>query len=197
LLVTLEGIDGSGKSTLYYALQERLSDLNPVFTREPGSPYLGDAVRRAIRENSDPMVEAALFVADHAVHLSEVIRPAMSEGKLVISDRYVDSRFAYQLISLEGAHPNPKSWLTKVHEGWSIRPDITFLLVISPEKSLERVSGRGEAEHFEQLEFLEKVAQNYLDRVAEDPSRFVLVDATQDPETIAAFVEKSIRERMK
>ncbi|HJJ47468.1 MAG TPA: dTMP kinase [Methanocorpusculum sp.] len=197
MLVTLEGIDGSGKSTLYEALKERLADLNPVFTREPGSPYLGDAVRRAIRENTDPLVEAALFVADHAVHLSEVIRPALAEKKLVISDRYVDSRFAYQLISLDGVHPNPKEWLTKVHEGWSVRPDVTFLLVISPKAALERVSGRGEAEHFEQLEFLEKVAQNYLDRAKEDPSRFVLVDATQNPETIASFVEKSIRERMK
>jgi len=196
LLVTLEGIDGCGKSTLYSELQKRLADLNPVFTREPGSPYLGDAVRRAIKENSDPLVEAALFVADHAVHLSEVIRPALAQNRLVISDRYVDSRFAYQLISLEGAHPNPKEWLTKVHEGWSIRPDITFLLVISPKISLERVAGRGEAEHFEQLDFLERVAQNYLDRVSEDPSRFVLVDAAQSPDTIADFVEKSIRERL-
>ena len=196
LLVTLEGIDGSGKSTLYAALQTRLADLEPVFTREPGSPYLGDAVRRAIRENADPLAEAALFVADHAVHLSEVVRPALAQNKLVISDRYVDSRFAYQLISLAGAHPNPKEWLTKVHEGWSIRPDVTFLLVISPKEALERVSGRGEAEHFEQLGFLEKVSQNYMDRVAEDPARFVLVDATLSPETIASFVEKSIRERM-
>ena len=195
MLITLEGIDGSGKSTLYEALKTRLADLNPLFTREPGSPYLGDAVRRAIKENSDPLVEAALFVADHAVHLSEVVRPALAEKRLVISDRYVDSRFAYQLISLDGVHQNPKEWLTKVHEGWSIRPDLTFLLVISPKTALERVSGRGESEHFEQLEFLQRVAQNYIDRVSEDPSRFVLVDAAQKPEVIADFVVKSIRER--
>lgn len=197
MLVTLEGIDGSGKSTLYAALQKRLVDLNPLFTREPGSPYLGDAVRHAIKENSDPLVEAALFVADHAVHLSEVIRPALSDHRLVISDRYVDSRFAYQQISLNGVHPNPKEWLTKVHEGWSIRPDMTFLLVLSPEVSLSRVAGRGETEHFEQLEFLEKVAKNYLERAREDPSRFVMIDATLNPDTIAEFVEKSIRERVK
>jgi dTMP kinase len=196
LLITLEGIDGSGKSTLYQGLRQRLTDLHPLFTREPGCPYIGDAVRRAISKNSDPLVEATLFVADHAVHLATVIRPALEADKLVISDRYTDSRFAYQQISLEGFHPDPKAWLTKVHEGWSIVPDMTFLLLISPEVAMGRVSDRGGTEHFEQAEFLEKVQKNYLERVTEDPSRFVLVDATRKPETILDFVEKSIRERI-
>lgn len=196
MLITLEGIDGSGKSTLYDGLRTRLADLDPVFTKEPGSPYLGDAVRAAIAENSDPMAEAALFVADHAVHLATVVRPALQEGKLVISDRYSDSRFAYQQISLKNVHPDPKAWLTAVHKGWSIRPDMTFLLTISPEISLARVSKRGETEHFEQKEFLEQVQMNYIDRMQEDPSRFVLVDATLPVETILEFVETSIRNRL-
>lgn len=196
MLITLEGIDGSGKSTLYRGLEERLADINPLFTREPGSPYLGDAVRRAIAENSDPLAEAALFVADHAVHLATVVRPALEEGRVVISDRYSDSRFAYQQVSLAGHHPSPKSWLTAVHARWSIVPDITFLLLISPKTALERVGDRGEREHFEQEEFLEEVQKNYLDRMAENPSRFILVDAELPPETILDFVEKSIRERI-
>ena len=196
MLITLEGIDGAGKSTLYEGLKVRLADLNPVFTREPGAPYLGDAVRNAIAENSDPLAEAALFVADHAVHLAEVVRPALAAGKIVISDRYADSRFAYQQVSLKGFHPDPKAWLTAVHKGWSVRPDVTFLLLIDPEKALQRVSGRGEKEHFEQLEFLEAVHKNYLERMDEDPSRFVLIDATLPPETIIDFVEKSIRMRI-
>ncbi|MDO5844820.1 MAG: dTMP kinase [Methanocorpusculum sp.] len=195
MLITLEGIDGSGKSTLYKGLTERLADLNIVFTREPGCPHIGDAVRRAISENSDPLVEAALFVADHAVHLATVIRPALIDGKIVISDRYSDSRFAYQQISLKGYHKDPKKWLTDVHKGWSITPDLTFLLVIPPKEAIRRVSGRGETEHFEQKEFLEEVQKNYLERVKEAPSRFVLIDATQTPETILDFVEKSIREK--
>ncbi len=192
----MEGIDGSGKSTLYRGLEERLEDLNPLFTREPGSPYLGDAVRRAIAENSDPLAEAALFVADHAVHLATVVRPALEEGRLVISDRYSDSRFAYQQVSLKGHHPNPKSWLTAVHSRWSIVPDITFLLLISPQTALNRVGSRGEREHFEQEEFLEEVQKNYLERMAENPTRFILVDAELPAGTILDFVEKSIRERM-
>ncbi|HKM41251.1 MAG TPA: dTMP kinase [Methanocorpusculum sp.] len=196
MLVTLEGIDGAGKTTLYKGLQGKLTDLRPLFTREPGSPYIGDAVRRAISKNNDPLVEAALFVADHAVHLATVVRPALEAGKLIISDRYTDSRYAYQQISLKGFHPDPKSWLTAVHEGWTIVPDLTFLLLISPEAALLRVSGRGGTEHFEQVGFLEEVQKNYLERVTEDPSRFVLVDASQNPETILDFVEKSIRDRV-
>lgn len=196
MLITLEGIDGSGKSTLYNGLKERLTDLDIIFTREPGCPHIGDAVRKAISENSDPLVEATLFVADHAVHIETVIRPALAEKKNVISDRYSDSRFAYQQISLEGSHRDPKKWLTDVHKGWSITPDLTFLLLIPSDEAIKRVSGRGETEHFEQKEFLERVQKNYLDRVKDDPSRFVLIDATQAPETILDFVERSIRNRV-
>ncbi|MDD4133380.1 MAG: dTMP kinase [Methanocorpusculum sp.] len=195
MLVTLEGIDGAGKTTLYKGLKEKLTDLRPLFTREPGSPYIGDAVRHAISKNSDPLVEAALFVADHAVHLATVVRPALEAKKLIISDRYTDSRYAYQQISLKGVHPDPKAWLAAVHEGWSIVPDMTFLLLISPDAAMSRVSDRGGKEHFEKAEFLAEVQKNYLELVAENPSRFVLIDATQKPETILDFVEKSIRER--
>lgn len=193
MLITLEGIDGSGKSTLYAGLKDRLADLDPLFTREPGSPYLGDAVRRAIAENGDPMVEAALFVADHAVHLAGVVRPALREGRLVISDRYSDSRFAYQEVSLADVHPDPHGWLEAVHAGWSIRPDMTILLVLPVGIAVSRLVGRTAHEHFERQEFLESVQKNYLARTAEDPARFVLVDADRDAETILDFVEKSIR----
>ncbi|MDU9376397.1 Thymidylate kinase [Methanocorpusculaceae archaeon Sp1] len=197
MLITLEGIDGAGKSTLYAGLKSRLLDLDPLFTREPGSPYLGDAVRRAIAKNDDPLVEAALFVADHAVHLADVVRPALSSGRVVISDRYSDSRFAYQEVSLQNVHPNPRQWLTAVHEGWSVRPDMTILLVVPVSVAMSRLAGRPEQEHFERQEFLEAVQKNYLTRAAEDPSRFLLVDAAQSPETILDFVEKSTRAKLK
>ena len=100
MLITLEGIDGSGKSTLHESLREPLADLDPLFTREPGATWVGDQVRRAIREQIDPVTEATLFVADHAAHLAKVVRPALAEGRLVISDRYSDSRYAYQSVTL-------------------------------------------------------------------------------------------------
>ncbi|HNJ81438.1 MAG TPA: dTMP kinase, partial [Methanoregulaceae archaeon] len=80
MLVTIEGIDGSGKSSLVLSLHTLLSDLSPVFTREPGSTWVGDQVRRAVAEKADPITEALLFAADHAAHLSTLVRPSLERG---------------------------------------------------------------------------------------------------------------------
>jgi len=193
LLITIEGIDGTGKSTLIAALKEKLADLNPVFTREPGATWVGEAVRRAIKEQTDPVTEATLFVADHAAHLATIVRPALAEGKLVISDRYTDSRYAYQSVTLEGVIPHPMEWLQAMHNHWSIVPDKTFLLVLSVDAALARLSEKNGREHFEQREILEKVQNNYLEFARNEPSRFVIVDAQKEKEEIAQFVANAIR----
>lgn len=194
LLITLEGIDGSGKSTLHRALQEMLADLDPVFTREPGATWIGESVRRAIAEQVDPVTEATLFVADHAAHLAKIIRPALADGKLVISDRYSDSRFAYQSVTLEGVIPEPEKWLRAMHNDWTIRPDRTFLFVLPIDEALCRLKPHDEREHFEKREVLEKVQNNYLKFASEDPSRFIIVDATKEKDEIARFVAGAIRQ---
>jgi dTMP kinase len=194
LLITLEGIDGSGKSTLHSALQELLVDLNPVFTREPGATWVGESVRRAIAEQIDPVTEATLFVADHAAHLAKIIRPALTQGKLVISDRYSDSRYAYQSVTLKGIIPDPEEWLRAMHNGWSIVPDKTFLCILPVDKALARLKPQTEREHFENHEILEKVQNNYLAFARADPSRFVIVDALKEKDEIATFVADSIRQ---
>ena len=196
LLITLEGIDGSGKSTLHRALQELLVDLDPVFTREPGATWVGESVRRAIAEQTDPITEATLFVADHAAHLAKIIRPALAAGKLVISDRYSDSRYAYQAVTLEGVIPEPEEWLRAMHNNWSIRPDKTFLCVLPINEALTRLKPQNEREHFEKHDVLEKVQKNYLRFASEDPSRFVLVDAMKDKDEIATFVADAIRQSL-
>ena len=193
VLITLEGIDGSGKSTLHSALRELLKDLDPVFTREPGATWVGDAVRRAIAEQVDPVTEATLFVADHAAHLAQVIRPALAEGKLVISDRYSDSRFAYQSITLEGVIPKPEEWLRAMHNSWTITPDKTFLCVLPVDDALTRLKPAVEREHFEKRETLERVQNRYLEFARLEPSRFVIVDAMLEKEEIAQFVASAIR----
>ena len=193
LLITIEGIDGSGKSTLVTALQQSLKDLDPVFTREPGSTWVGDAVRRAIAERADPVTEALLFVADHAAHLEAVVRPALDSGKLVISDRYTDSRYAYQGVMLEGKIPDPPGWLRALHNGWTVVPDRTFLLLIPVEKALQRLPADTRREHFEDGPFLEKVQKNYVTLAEAEPGRFILVDALLDAGEIHRFVEKEIR----
>jgi dTMP kinase len=194
VLVTLEGIDGTGKSTLLAALREKLADLDPVFTREPGATWVGDAVRRAVAEQIDPVTEATLFVADHAAHLATVVRPALANKKLVISDRYSDSRFAYQSVTLEGVIPDPERWLRAMHNGWSIVPDKTFLLAIPIDDALARLEGKTGREHFERREILEKVQDRYLAFARAEPGRFVVVDALLEKEEIAGFVADAIRQ---
>ncbi|WP_292369966.1 dTMP kinase [Methanoregula sp. UBA64] len=194
MLVTLEGIDGTGKSTLLAGLQPLLADLDPVYTREPGATWVGEAVRRAIAEQTDPVCEATLFVADHAAHLAAVVRPALAEHRLVISDRYSDSRFAYQSVTLDGVIPEPERWLRAMHDGWSVVPDKTFLLVIPVDDALARLSTKSGREHFERRDVLEKVQNRYLEYARVEPDRFVIVDALLDKDEVARFVADGIRQ---
>ena len=196
MLITIEGIDGTGKSTLVENLKDLLSDLDPVFTREPGSTWIGEAVRRGIAEGIDPVAEALLFTADHAAHLETVIRPQLAKGRIVISDRYSDSRYAYQASTLKGILPDPMIWMKSIHDGWTVVPDLTFLLVIPVEDAVERLNkNRTHQEHFECVDTLEEVKNNYLILAEEDPERFVLVDASLDPDEIAEFVAGEIRKK--
>src|SRR6056297_435606 len=106
MLITLEGIDGSGKTTVWEALQAEFPDA--TFTSEPTDSWYGEAVYRSIGDDdADPLAELFLYTADHADHLSRVIEPALERGDLVISDRYSDSRFAYQGATLEGEITRP------------------------------------------------------------------------------------------
>ncbi len=193
MLITIEGIDGSGKSTLLARLRELLADLDPLFTREPGATWVGESVRRAIAERMDPITEALLFCADHAAHIDTLIRPALNEGRLIISDRYADSRFAYQPVVLDGVIPDPLSWLRRIHEGWTIRPDRTFLLVLPVEDAVSRLGPEKKREYFENAAILSRVQENYLGLAAADPSRFVIVDALLPREEVARFIADEIR----
>lgn len=193
MLITIEGIDGSGKSTLIARLQDLIADLDPIFTREPGATWVGESVRRAIATRADPITEALLFCADHAAHIDTLIQPALDSGRLVISDRYSDSRFAYQPVVLESILPDPLSWLQRIHAGWSIRPDLTFLLTLPVEGAIERLVPVEEREHFENAEILARVQKNYLTLAESDPARFVIVDALLSKEDVAQFVADMIR----
>ncbi len=166
-----------------------------MITCEPGSTWIGEAVRRAIREHADPIAEALLFVADHAAHLREVVRPALSEDRLVISDRYIDSRLVYQQVTLDGIIPDPRTWLRAVHQGWTIMPDLTILLAVPVPVALERTGKRGNGEHFEQESVLTKVQEYYMELVEEDTSRFLILDGTLPPEHILKVAGEAIRFR--
>ena len=194
-LITLEGIDGSGKSTIAKKLKENpeIKAFEPVFTREPTRGTLtGIAVEKAIQSDIDQLAELFLFTADHAEHLEKLVKPVLDSGKPVISDRYSDSRYAYQGVTLKDRLENPLEWVRNLHKGWTIVPDLTFLFDIRPEFSIERCGRRGDQSKFEKIEFLRKVRELFFRLVEEEPERFIIIDASQSPE----FVEKKVTEKI-
>lgn len=194
-LITLEGIDGSGKSTVAEKLQKNfeIKTFKPVFTREPTRGTLtGNAVEKAIQSDTDQLAELFLFTADHAEHLAKIVKPALESGKIVISDRYSDSRYAYQGVTLKTRLENPLEWVKDLHRGWTVVPDLTFLFDIRPEVSIERCGKRGEQSKFEKLEFLQGVREIFLRLAAEDPERFIVIDASRSSE----YIEKEVTEKI-
>ena len=189
MLITLEGLDGSGKTTVWEALHA--SHPEAVFTREPTDTWYGEAVYRSIEdEAADPLAELFLYTADHAAHLSETVRPALAEGKLVISDRYSDSRFAYQAASLaESGIERPLEYVRGIHQAFSRSPDLTIYRDLSADRAAER---SGATNKFEQREYLSTVQANYERLIKAEPGRFVRVDATRSPEEVIDRVERVV-----
>ncbi len=196
-LITLEGIDGSGKSTVAKKLQENpeITAFEPVFTREPTRCTLtGTAVEKAIQSDTDQLAELFLFTADHAEHLAKLVKPALENGKTVISDRYSDSRYAYQSITLKNYLENPLEWIKSLHKGWTIVPDLTFLFDIRPEISVERCGKRGDQSKFEKIDFLRGVREIFLRLADEEPDRFVVIDASQPAQKVEMEVTEKVLE---
>jgi dTMP kinase len=189
MLITLEGLDGSGKTTVWEALHDVYPDA--VFTREPTDSWYGDAVSRSMGDDdADPLAELFLFTADHADHLSRVVRPALAAGNLVISDRYSDSRFAYQGASLADSDlQRPMEYVQGIHAAFSRPPDATIFLDVDPETAADRA---GATNKFERASYLERVRENYERLIDADPERFVRVDATEPPEDVVEMVERSV-----
>lgn len=186
MLVTLEGLDGSGKTTVWEALHDAYP--GATFTREPTDSWYGDAVDRAIEsDDADPLATLFLFTADHADHLSRVVRPALADGGLVISDRYSDSRYAYQAAALAGSDlTRPMEYIRGIHEAFTRAPDRTIYIDVDPETAVAR---SGATNRFEQLEFLSRVRANYERLIDADEGRFVRVDGTRSPEAVIDEVE--------
>ena len=185
MLLTLEGLDGSGKTTCWERLRESL-DAPATFTREPTTSWYGEAVRRSVADDdADPLAELFLYTADHAAHLSRTVRPALSRGELVVSDRYSDSRYAYQGAALTDRFDDPVGFVRGIHEPWTRPPDATIYLDVDPETGARR---SGATDKFETAEHLTVVQENYERLVAADPDRFLRIDAAQPVDTVTAEV---------
>lgn len=198
LLITFEGIDGSGKSTairhVASILQERFPERKIVLTAEPTSGAVGRILRAELSAvssdgketlSSERMQEMFLFMADHASHLTKTIIPSLKDGAIILSDRYSDSTAAYQGVTLRGIMPEPVSWIQDIFRPWNIPPDRTLLFLLEPDAALKRMQSRPEKEKFERLEVLRSVDENFRRMALMEPQRFTKIDAGQDEETVA------------
>jgi len=192
--ISFEGIDGAGKSTHIESfsnlIKQRYPDRDVVMTREPGGTQLGEQLRALLLEA--PMnleTEALLMFAARREHIAQVIEPALKAGKIVISDRFTDASFAYQgggrglsLAKLDDL----EKWVQARPDGSLLQPHLTFLFDLPGSVAEARRSKVRAPDKFEKmdLDFFEKVRQEYLRRAKADPNRFYLVDATQTPEAI-------------
>ena len=186
VFITLEGPDGSGKSSLLQTLAAALRDAgcDVVATREPGSTPLGEQVRRLVLD-TEPKIDrtgradALLFAASRAQHVEEVIRPALARGAVVLCDRYADSSLAYQ--GAGSGVPMDELRAVQRFATGGLVPDLTVLLDLPVEAGLERKAAevtRFEAYH--DLAYHERVRAAFLGFAAEEPERYAVVDATLD-----------------
>ncbi|OJU41702.1 MAG: dTMP kinase [Microbacterium sp. 69-10] len=194
LWITLEGGDGSGKTTQAALLAEWLGaqGRTVLHTREPGGSEVGVLIRNIVlhhRGEVAPRAEALLYAADRAHHVATVVRPALQRGDVVIQDRYLDSSVAYQGAGrvLDATEVRDLSlWATE-----GALPDVTVLLDIDPSEARRRLDA--DDKPFDRLEaekeeFHTRVRESYLRLAAAEPGRFLVVDATRDPDDIASVI---------
>lgn len=193
VLIAFEGGEGSGKSTQTRILQAWLEErgLPVLLTREPGGTALGSQLRHILLDLTSNEValktETLLFAADRAEHMAQVIRPALSRGEIVVSDRYVDSLLAYEI---GGRQLNGDDvWRIARFATDDLVPDLTVLLDVAPKTGLSR---RGELDRMESqpLDFHERVRTLYLEMASASPHRYLVVDADQPAEVISATIQR-------
>ncbi len=200
LFITFEGGDGAGKSTQAALLEEWLRERGETVlrTREPGGSDLGIELRDIILHRKGhiaPRAEALLYAADRAHHIATVVRPALDRGEVVVQDRYLDSSVAYQGA---GRTLNPaeiRSLSLWAAEG--LLPDVTILLDLDEtegRRRLEAAPRRYDRLEAEDAGFRQRVREAYLELADAEPDRFLVLDARQPPEEIAAAIRNRVEE---
>lgn len=204
MFITFEGGEGSGKTTCIKRVVKKLEDEGHqvVLTREPGGTPISEEIRNVILDKKntdmDPRTEALLYAASRRQHIVQKIIPSIKEGKIVISDRFLDSSLAYQ----GGAR---KLGIDKIYEinqyaTDGLEPDITFFFDIEPEEGLRRIAANAGREvnrlDVEKLSFHHKVRNSFIELSKRFPKRFVVIDASKDPEHVYLDVIREIEKRL-
>lgn len=204
MFITLEGPEGSGKTTAVEAAVSKLKEMGYeiVRTREPGGTPISEQIRNVIldKENTamDGRTEALLYAASRRQHLVEKVWPALKEGKIVICDRYLDSSLAYQ----GGARGLGIDEILNINlfateNTW---PDLTLLFDITPEEGLKRIAANASREvnrlDLEKLDFHHKVRDSFLLLAKRYPDRYVIIDASKSREEVAKATLEAITSRL-
>ncbi|MCC6328176.1 MAG: dTMP kinase [Acidobacteria bacterium] len=200
--ITFEGIDGSGKSTQLRMLTGALrsNGIDCLSTREPGGTPLGRRLREAFLETEEtvaPIAELLLFAADRAQHVELLIRPALAEGRIVISDRYADATFAYQGAG-RGFSEAVVNQIIQLATG-GLKPDLTLFFDISEETAFARTRSRTETGESvnrmdaETADFYSRVRKAYLEIAEREPERFLIIDGNRSVEEIHAHVWEIVK----
>jgi dTMP kinase len=198
LFITFEGGDGSGKSTQLALLAQWLEESGQtvVVTREPGGTDLGVELRDIVlhrRGEMAPRAEALIYAADRAHHVATKVRPALERGEVVIQDRYIDSSVAYQGAGrvLDGGEVREVSvWATE-----GLLPDLTVLLDLDEGTGLQRLGERTKYDRLEaeESDFHARVRAGYLALAAEEPDRFLVIDAREPIDLIAEIIQQRVQ----
>ena len=194
--ISFEGIEGAGKSTQIAAFIDVLEEhgIDVVQTREPGGTPNAERIRTILKDHADevmpPVAELLLMFAARAINTENTIRPALEAGQWVVADRYTDSTRAYQ----GGGRGEPMDRIDTVAE-WvhgHTHPDLTVLLDVPAEVGIARADARGDADRFEieAIAFFERVRSTYRELAANEPQRFVVVDASANLESVSEQIRR-------
>jgi len=199
MFISFEGIEGSGKSTQIELLKDFLNQkgLNPVVIREPGGTQIGEKVRDIFltktNEYFDPLTEVLLLYSSRKQLDTNVIKPALKAGKVVIADRFADATIAYQAYGKSVS----KDFITQLHSDLEIsKPDLTFFIDISPELSKARISDReSDRMESESIEFFSKVSSGYQ-ACAKDAKRVMTIGGTDSIEDIFVEIKEAVAKKL-
>ena len=200
LFITLEGIEGAGKSSNLSHVQDLLarSGRDVIVTREPGGTELGERIRELLLHSRDIEIsadtETLLIFAARADHLKQLVSPALAQGKSVVCDRFTDATYAYQGGGRRVAYERIAALETWVQG--ELRPDLTLLFDVAADIGLERAGNRSSPDRFEREHhnFFERVRQAYLDAARREPARIRVINASADPVEVRSQVDRVIED---